>query len=144
MHDPDARRVAADFGEPQDRVSFADGFPLLLINAASLADLNSRLAQPVTPLHFRPNIVMQGVSAWAEDGWRRFRIGATRYRVAKPCARCIITTLDPESGSRSADGEPLTTLRRFRSGDRGRILFGQNVIPDGPGEITLDDEVQPE
>ena len=127
------RAVDPDFAEPGDRVAFADGFPFLLISQASLDDLNARLEQPVPMLRFRPNLVVEGCEAFAEDGWRRIRIGTVVFRVAKPCSRCIIPTIDPETAQRGP--EPLRTLMSYRR--RGnKVYFGQNLIHDGVGELA--------
>lgn len=127
------RRVDPEFAGPDDQVGLADGFPFLLISQASLDDLNRRLADPVPMLRFRPNLVVSGCEPYAEDRWRRIRIGAMTFRVAKPCARCIIPTIDPATAQRAA--EPLRTLRGYRQ--RGnRILFGQNLLHDGPGTLA--------
>jgi uncharacterized protein YcbX len=123
-------------GDEGDRVGFADGFPLLLIGEASLADLVARVGRPLEMLRFRPNLVIEGSEAFAEDGWKRIRIGNVDFRVLKPCARCILTTIDPQTGERSADREPLATLQQYRRQD-GHAMFGQNLVNDGPGVIEL-------
>ena len=100
------RPVDASYAPDGGRASFSDGFPFLLIGEASLADLNVRLAAPVPMNRFRPNLVVSGSSAFAEDGWRRIRIGGIPMQVVKPCARCVVTTTDrsapsPPSGART-------------------------------------------
>ncbi|MGH8063150.1 MAG: MOSC domain-containing protein, partial [Pseudoxanthomonas sp.] len=90
-----------------DEVSFADAFPMLLITRAALDGLNARLAKPVSMLQFRPNLVVDGAPAHAEDGWKRIRIGEVEFDVAKPCTRCVFTTVDPLRGERDPEGEPL-------------------------------------
>jgi uncharacterized protein YcbX len=90
---------------------------------------------------FRPNIVVTGAAAWAEDGWRRIRIGTVVFRVAKPCARCVVTTIDQITGERPDKSEPLRTLGRMRRTADG-VMFGQNLIPDGPGRITVGDAIE--
>ena len=145
MGDPAAARpVDPAYGQPADRVSFADGFPLLGVNAASLDALNARLAQPVPMARFRPNLAVSGAAPWAEDGWRLLRVGGegVAFRAVKPCARCVIITTDQETGARPRDREPLRTLSSFRRNDRGRVLFGQNLVPDGVGRIAVGDEVE--
>jgi uncharacterized protein YcbX len=131
-----ARTLQAGYGEPGDRVAFADGFPLLLIGQASLLDLSNRIGRPMEMLRFRPNLVIEGSSAFAEDGWKRIRIGTTDLRVVAPCSRCILTTMDPQTGERSADREPLTTLLTYRKQSEG-IMFGQNLVPDGSGHLEV-------
>ncbi len=139
---PAVRPVDPDYAQPGDAVSFADGFPILLTATASLADLNARLARPIPMLRFRPNLVIEGAGAWAEDSWRRIRIGGTVLRVVKPCDRCIMTTIDPETAERPDPEEPLQTLKTFRRDGRGRVLFGQNLIPETGGEIRAGDTVE--
>lgn len=122
------RPVDPDYGQPEDLVSFADGFPLLLASEASLEELNRRLETPVTMKRFRPNLVVSGTLPHAEDHWARLRLGTATFRSVKPCARCVMTTVDPEAGARSGN-EPLTTLATYRKFG-GKVLFGQNLIPD--------------
>lgn len=124
-----------------DEVSFADAFPLLLISRAALDGLNARLARPVSMLQFRPNLVVDGAAAHAEDGWKRIRIGAVEFDVAKPCMRCIFTTVDPTRGERDAEGEPLRTLVGYRRTADG-VAFGQNLIPRSLGTLRVGDAVE--
>jgi len=138
MGDPAAARpVDPAYARPEDRVSFADGFPVLAVNAASLDDLNARLAQPVPMDRFRSNLVVSGAPAWAEDGWRRLHVGPVPFRAPKPCARCVVVTTDQATGARPRDREPLRTLTAFRRDAAGRVIFGQNLIPDGAGRIAI-------
>jgi uncharacterized protein YcbX len=128
-----------------DHVSFADGFPFLLIGEGSLEDLNSRLKEPVPMKRFRPNFVVAGTEPFAEDTWKRIRIGDTIFHVVKPCARCIIPTTDQDTGIRKS-GEPLKTLAKYRTKKKRRtnkVLFGQNLIADEPGGVVkIGDEVE--
>jgi uncharacterized protein YcbX len=135
QNDPASRPLDPTFARPGDAVNLADGFPVLLTNVESLGDLNGRLAHPVEMLRFRPNLIVQGAVAWAEDGWRRMRIGGVVFRVAKPCDRCIMTTIDPRTGERPDPDEPLRTLKTFRRDTRGRVLFGQNLVPEQLGVL---------
>ena len=122
-------------------VSFADAYPWLLIGQGSLDALNTKLAQPV-PMHaFRPNLVVRGAAPHAEDSWRRVRIGSVEFRVVKPCTRCVFTTVDPTSGERRADGEPLATLKGYRRSESG-ITFGMNLVADGRGTLRVGDAVE--
>jgi uncharacterized protein YcbX len=136
------RPVDPDYATAADHVSFADGFPLLITGIASLAALNDRLDAPVEMARFRPNLVIDGIAAWGEDRWRRIRIGALMLRIVKPCSRCIMTTQDPLTGERAHGNDPLTTLRRMGRMAKGGIMFGQNAIPDGAGEIAVGDAVE--
>ncbi len=139
LPDESVRPVDPDYGETGDQVGLADGFPFLLISEASLADLNARLERPLPMNRFRPNLVIGGCEAFAEDGWRVVRIGSITFRVVKPCSRCAITTVDQESGATGK--EPLRTLSRFRKvGDK--VLFGQNLIHDGTGTLRTGDPVE--
>ncbi len=125
---------------PAGRVSFADAYPVLLTCVSSLADLNRRLARPISMQRFRPNLVVDGAPAWAEDGWRRIRVGGASFRVAGPCGRCIVPSIDQESGERPDPKEPLRTLATFRRHE-GEVVFGQNLIPERLGEIAVGDDI---
>ena len=143
LDDPTRRPVDQDYGDPGDRVSFADGYPLLLTSAGSLEALGGWLAEdghpPVPMNRFRPSVVVAGARAWAEDGWRRIRIGTVTFRAAKPCGRCVVTTIDQATGQRGR--QPLELLgRRRRFGQE--LVFGQNLIPDAPGSIRVGDPVE--
>lgn len=143
MADPaSARPVDPDHAEPSDRVSFADGFPLLVTNAASLADLNARLPEPVGMDRFRTNLAVEGAEPWAEDGWWHLRVGPVAFAGTKDCARCAVTTVDQDTGVKSERNEPLRTLAGFRRKAGGRIIFGQNLIPRGAGRISVGDAVE--
>ncbi|MGH8040662.1 MAG: MOSC domain-containing protein [Rudaea sp.] len=134
------RDVDPDFSLAGDEVSFADGYPLLLISQAALVQLNARLARPVPMLRFRPNLVVAGTPPHAEDGWNRVRIGAVEFDVVKPCIRCVFTTVDFEHGRFDASGEPLRTLLTYRRTSKG-VSFGQNLIPRRLGTIRTGDTV---
>ncbi|MFK7885299.1 MAG: MOSC domain-containing protein [Gammaproteobacteria bacterium] len=122
--------------QPTDVVSYADGYPVLLIGSASLNDLNRRLKMPVAMSRFRTNLVAATDEAFAEDRWRRIRIGEIEFDVVKRCARCVFTTVDPLSGQRDAAGEPLATLRSYRLDKQERgVMFGVNLVPRGDGTI---------
>jgi uncharacterized protein YcbX len=146
MDDPATRRpVDPDFALPGETVSFADGFPLLLASAASLDALNSLIAQgdhaaegPLPMDRFRPNVVVAGAAAWAEDDWTRVAIGAVTFRVAKMCGRCVVTTTDQGTAGRGK--EPLHTLARYRRFG-GKLVFGQNLVPESGGTIRVGDAV---
>jgi len=135
-----ARAVDAKYARAGDEVSLADGFPLLLISQAALDLLNSKLAAPVPMLRFRPNLVVAGTEAHAEDGWKRIRVGEVEFDVVKPCVRCVFTTVDFERGERDPSGEPLRTLIGYRRGEKG-VTFGQNLIPRGRGVVRVGDTV---
>lgn len=138
LPDDAVRPVDPAYARPGDRVSFADGFPYLLAAEASLDDLNRRAGTRLTMERFRPNLVVAGGAPFAEDAWSRIRIGAVPFRVAKPCARCVVPTLDPDT--QEAGPEPLRTLATFRK-VKGKVLFGQNLLPDGGGVVQVGDAV---
>ena len=143
LDDPTRRQVDPEFGAPGDRVSFADGYPLLLTALGSLDALGQWLIEdghPAVPMaRFRPSVVVAGTPPWAEDGWRRIQIGAATFRVAKPCGRCVVTTIDQQTAQRGR--QPLAMLgRRRRFGQQ--LVFGQNLIPDVTGTIRIGDRVR--
>jgi uncharacterized protein YcbX len=125
-----------------DRVSFADTYPYLLISEASLQDLNRRLDQAVSMLHFRPNLVATGCEAYAEDSWQRIRVGEVEFEVAGPCGRCIFTTIDPESGEKDPLKQPLATLQNYRTGSDGEAHFGQHMRALNEGIIRQGDQLE--
>lgn len=140
LDDPTRRSPEQEFSRPDDRVSFADGYPLLLGNEASLAALNDELLsaspagrEPLPMTRFRPNLVVSGAEAWAEDDWRRIKVGDAVFRAVKGCARCVITTIDPTTAHR--EKEPIASLARIRRWD-GATWFAINLIPDTPG-VTI-------
>lgn len=119
---------------PEGQVSFADGFPLLLTTTGSLDDLSRRVGRPIPMNRFRPNLVVAGAEPWEEDHWRRLRVDGVDFRVAKPCIRCVITTVDQQTGQ--AGREPLATLGEFRRTEAG-VAFGQNLIHLGRGTLRV-------
>jgi uncharacterized protein len=137
LDDPTRRSVNPAFGRPDDVVSFADGYPLLLATQESLDQLNDLIAAgprpdeaPLPMARFRPNVVVSGAPAWAEDDWSHVQIGDTTFRAVKACDRCVFTTVDPQTATKGR--EPLITLARHRRWD-GKIWFGMNLIPDVSG-----------
>jgi uncharacterized protein len=138
--------VGEESGRYRDRlgtaVSFADGYPLLLISEASLTDLNLRADARMEMSRFRTNLVVRGTRPFEEDGWRRIRIGEVEFLVAKPCSRCVMTTIEPGTEDFNRMKEPLATLLRYRRGEDGEVYFGQNLIALNEGKIRLGDEVE--
>lgn len=133
MPETSRRAVEATYARsPSDHVSFADGYPILLISEASLEALNQKLETPVLMNRFRPNLVVTGTEPFEEDGWREIEVDGLRFAVVKPCARCTMTTIDQASGERGK--EPLKTLASFRT-LKNKVLFGQNLIPLQEGII---------
>jgi uncharacterized protein len=138
MPDSTFRQVNRDWFDAEQRVSFADGFPVLLTTEASLAELNSRLQTPVPMKRFRPNIVIDGAAPYAEDVWQHLRMGALDFDLVKPCSRCVMTTID-DTGNKGK--EPLKTLTTYRKNDVG-VCFGQNLVHRSQGRLHLGDPVQ--
>jgi hypothetical protein len=136
MPDDAHRAVNPKYGS--SRVSFADAFPLLLISEESLQDLNRRLERPVSMNRFRPNLVVSGCRPYEEDEWQEIRIGSVALRIAKPCARCTVPTVDQTTGIQ--EKEPIRTLKTYRMKD-GKVLFGQNVIHLSQGTLSVGDEI---
>jgi len=128
-----------------DVVSFADGYPFLLVGENSLADLNARLETPVLMNRFRPNLVVKDSEAFAEDDWKKIKIGECVFHIVKPCARCVITTIDQAGGVKTGV-EPLKTLATYRIPKRSikkKILFGQNLIAENVGaNLNVGDEIE--
>ncbi|MEV4423799.1 MOSC domain-containing protein [Streptomyces sp. NPDC053792] len=147
MDAPEHRRpVDPDYALPGETVSFADGYPLLVATTSSLDALNSLIAQgdhahegPLPMNRFRPNLVIEGTAPWAEDGWTRIAVGEVTFRVARPCGRCVVTTTDQLTAERGK--EPLRTLALHRKSD-GRVLFGQNLVPEHTGTVRVGDAVK--
>jgi uncharacterized protein len=119
------RNVDPKYASKQEQVSLADGYPYLIIGQSSLDDLNNRLAEPITINRFRPNFVFTGGEAYEEDRWQNFKIGSNLFWGVKRCARCVLTTVNPQTGERGR--EPLFTLSQYRR-EENKIFFGQNVI----------------
>ena len=117
-----------------DHTGFADGYPILIISEGSLQDLNSRLDSAVPMNRFRPNLVVKGCEPFAEDTWKRIRIGDVEMALVKPCPRCVVTTIDKETLAKSK--EPLKTLTSYRNHELGAI-FGMNTIPLSEGKIEI-------
>ena len=121
-----------------ENVSLADGFPLMIIGMASLDDLNHRLKVPLPMNRFRPNLIFTGGEAYEEDGWKNFTVGKNRFAGVKPCARCVTTTVNQETGEKGM--EPLVTLSKYRKKDN-QVYFGQNVLAIDKNEIHEGDEI---
>ena len=138
MPDSTERKADPRYARHNENVSFADGFPYLVISQASLDDLNGRLAEPIEMRRFRPNFVITGTEPFAEDQWKHITIGDLRFEVVKPCARCVLTTINPETAEKGA--EPLKTLASYRR-NGNKILFGQNVTVQDFGELNVGAQV---
>ena len=144
LDDPGARATNPAHSCEGDRVSFADAYPVSLASVASFEDLLRRLPAAIELSRFRANVVVEGFAPYAEDRWRRLRIGAAHFRVATAIDRCVVTTIDQESGQAGQGklaGEPLRTLARYRRGS-GSVFFATHLLPDGPGCVAEGDEVE--
>jgi uncharacterized protein YcbX len=147
LADPAQRKPNPRFAAPTDSVMFADGYPVLLTSQSSLDRLNELVAAgpraaegPLSMTRFRPGLVVAGAAPWAEDGWRRLRIGPASFRAVKGCDRCVLTLVDPLTAERGK--EPIATLARHRRWD-GKTWFGMNLIPQTPGAvIRVGDKVE--
>ncbi|KJY19642.1 molybdenum cofactor biosysynthesis protein [Streptomyces sp. WM6373] len=147
LDDPAVRRpVDPDYALPGETVSLADGYPLLLTTLASLDALNSLIAAgdhpeegPLPMNRFRPNVVVSGAEAWAEDGWQRLAIGDALFRGARECGRCVVTTTDQRTAERGR--EPLKTLARHRRIGKS-LAFGRLLVPLRQGTLHVGDEVR--
>jgi uncharacterized protein YcbX len=145
--DPNRRQANPAFAGPGVPLHFGDAYPLLLTTEASLAALNELVAAgpradegPLTMVRFRPNLVVAGGLPWAEDGWRRIRVGGAELRVVKGCDRCAIPTTDEETAVRRK--EPTYTLAQHRRWD-GAVWFGMNLVPVTPGAtLHVGDDVE--
>ncbi|MFF8289333.1 MOSC domain-containing protein [Streptomyces sp. NPDC016309] len=147
LDDPARRRpIDPVHALPGETVNFADGYPLLVTSVSSLDALNSLIARgdhpdegPLPMDRFRPTVVVEGTDPWDEDHWGRLAIGEVTFRVAKPCARCVVTTTDQATARRGR--EPLRTLARHRLIGK-KMVFGQNLVPEGTGAIRVGDPVR--
>ncbi len=154
MPDESERKVNPLFNHNDDIVSFADGYPFLIIGENSLSDLNSRLESEIPMNRFRPNFVVQGSDSFAEDNWKKLSIGNTIFRTTKSCERCVITTVDQNKGFFTGK-EPLKTLANYRlakdifpnnfesfSLNKNAVIFGQNLIAENFEEsVKIGDEI---
>ncbi len=115
-------------------MGFADGYPVLVCNRESLAELNRRMPEPIPMERFRPNLVIDGLEPFAEDRIDTVVIGEVTLRLVKPCTRCVVTSTDQQTGERSTN--PLPVLRTFRwSRELKGVMFGENaVVESGAGK----------
>jgi hypothetical protein len=139
FHETASRPVDPDYAiEPSNQTSLSDGYPILVVGQSSLDDLNSRLSYPLGVDRFRPNIVFTGAAPYAEDSFGTFAVGSVMLAGVKPCARCIVTTINQQTGEKGS--EPLATLATYRR-HQNKVLFGMNVIPKTFGIIAEGDEL---
>jgi uncharacterized protein len=145
MPEDSVRPTSTKYTANAGQVGFSDGYPLLFISEASLTDLNDRLTrrgkQPVPMARFRPNVVIRDTVPYAEDWWHQVEIAGVPFEVVKPCARCVMTSVDPATGLQPDAHEPLATLASYRRTERG-AMFGQNVIHRGLGVLRVGDSLK--
>ncbi|ELP2671314.1 hybrid-cluster NAD(P)-dependent oxidoreductase [Vibrio parahaemolyticus] len=134
-----SNRVREKLGQ---NVSFADGYPVLVISQASLEELNKRSSEQHSMDQFRTNLVVSGTKPFEEDSWKRIRIGEVEFESLKPCERCILTTINTQRGTFRESKEPLKTLQQFRANERGGVFFGQNLVARNEGIIRQGDKVE--
>lgn len=137
---PESTKRVVDETYAQSKiVSFADGYPFLIIGESSLDDLNSRMETPLSMNRFRTNFVFTGGEPYEEDNWKKFQIGDVKFVAVKPCSRCVITTTNQETAERA--NEPLLTLSKFRKID-GKVMFGMNLICESVGQVSVGDKIE--
>jgi uncharacterized protein YcbX len=139
MPEQTRRQVDPSRAAARDIVGFADGFPYLLANESSLGALNRELPAPVPMERFRPNFVIAGVPAYSEDSFVDLTIGGLPFRALKPCSRCVIVNTDQTSGRRER-GVLEALVRTHSLGNRP--IFGQNLVAQGTGRLTVGDHVE--
>lgn len=134
------RAVDPRYKVNDEHVGLADAYPFLIIGQASLDDLNNRLDTPLPMNRFRPNLVFTGGQPYEEESWRNFTIGTNRFVGVKPCARCVLTTVDQQTAQKGK--EPLKTLATYRNFNN-KIIFGQNAVALDHNQVTVGDTVMP-
>lgn len=138
MSEETSRPVNPKHAVKKENVSFADGYPYLIIGQSSLDDLNSRMEVALPMNRFRPNIVVEGSEPYAEDHWKDIQIGEVKFHVTHPCKRCVFTTIDQDTGKKGA--EPLKTLATYRR-EGNDVIFGVNTLALEKGQINVGDQV---
>ncbi len=138
MPDSTKRKVDPEYANNK-MVGFADGFPFLIVGEESLNDLNKRLEEPLPMIRFRTNFVFSGGKPFDEDNWKTIKIGNIVFHSTKPCPRCVITTIDQNTGVKGK--EPLKTLAAFRQKDN-KVMFGMNLVAEGTGKISVGGEIK--
>lgn len=121
-----------------EHVGLADAYPFMIIGQSSLDNLNSKLDVPVPMNRFRPNFVFTGGEPHEEDTWRNFTIGKNRFVGVKLCSRCVLTTVNQDTGEKGV--EPLRTLSTYRKRET-KVLFGQNLVALDYTEVHEGDRI---
>lgn len=127
---------------PNVPVSFADGYPYLLLNLASFNYLEQQCPEKLDIRQFRGNIIIDGTLPFAEDGWKTIKIGELIFDIIKPCTRCVLTTFNVNSAKALPNNEPLKTLSYFRTNLDGKIDFGMNMIARNHGTVSIGDKIE--
>jgi len=136
--DEEVRKVDPDYAFESDETAFSDGFPFLIVSEASLQALNDAMQLELEMIRFRPNLVIADCDSYAEDRWRQISIDGIGFRLPKPCSRCSVPTIDPETAL--SGKEPLTTLARLRQW-QNKVYFGQNALHDNQGVLSVGSSV---
>jgi uncharacterized protein YcbX len=139
MPESSQRKMDPRYAVQGESVSFADGMPYVMIGQSSLDELNQRLEEPVSMDRFRPNLVFSGGQAFEEDQFTRIKVGEVDFQVVKPCARCVLITVNQQTGEKGK--EPLATLATYRTVNN-KVYFGQNAVALAPGMVRVGDLIQ--
>lgn len=140
MPETTERKLSPKYAVNSESVGFADAMPYLLIGQASLDELNTRLEVPVPMDRFRPNLVFAGGMPYEDDAWDKVQVGEAVFKITKPCARCVMTTVNQVTAEKGK--EPLKTLATYRTFDH-KVMFGQNMLLLSGDKIRVGDEVVP-
>jgi len=139
MPEDSIRQVDPEHCRQVEHTRFTDGYPILLVSASAMTELNEKTGLNQDIRQFRPNIVVEETAAHAEDGWSEIKLGSIQFYIAKACERCVVTTIDPETSE--AGPEPLRSLASYRKKNK-KIYFGQNMIALGEGTIAIGDRLE--
>ena len=139
MPESSQRKMDPRYAVQGESVSFADGMPYVMIGQSSLDELNQRLEVPVSMDRFRPNLVFSGGQAFEEDQFTRIKVGEVDFQVVKPCARCVLITVNQQTGEKGK--EPLAILATYRTVNN-KVYFGQNAVALAPGIVRVGDPIQ--
>lgn len=148
MDNKSQRQANQKWTDGEYPVSFADGYPVLITNTASLTALNAHIVKEggsALPMNrFRPNIVVEHGTPWREHQWRHIRIGGVELKLVKPCARCIITSIDQHTGERGPKSalKSLKTLNPSKNPASPGVVFGHNAVVVKGGQISVGQEVE--
>ena len=133
------RQVDLKYAKQGDRASFVDGFPFLIMTEASVGFLSDQLGRELAIERFRPNIVISGCDAFAEDGWKKIAINGIEFDIVKSCARCVIPSLDLKTSAKQED--VVQVMLKHRKQAKG-VMVGQNAIHRHTGELQVGQAVE--